>query len=458
MAGRSSSNPDWAATSPLTSFERRAVAVLAAIYGLRIFGLFLIMPVLAPYAAGLAPHMPVWGGLALGVYGLTQALLQIPSGRASDVFGRKPVMVTGLVVFAIGSVVAGAAHGIVGLILGRALQGAGAISAATMGLAADLTRDEQRTKAMAIIGITIGVAFSASLIVSPVLDGVIGVPGMFDLTAVLAVLAVGVLLWQVPRPDRRIRSEAPVALRDVIRDHRLWPLDFGIFVLQVVLTALFVVLPATLMHTMGVPLDRQWEIYLPVVALAFFTMGPFIHLGNRQPRPVLRVAVGVLALAELMYVLGYRSPVALVIGMWLFFTSFSLLESVLPSLISRLVPVQSRGAAIGVYSTCQFSGAFLGGVLGGVLVQYAGVEAVFIGSLAVTLLWVGVVVRAAPPALLERRLVRLDYDQTRAAAIARELSALPGVAEVVLVADERTAYLKVDPRIFDETRVKPLTG
>ncbi|MHB1567187.1 MAG: MFS transporter [Acidiferrobacter sp.] len=456
MVGRR--NPGLAAGAPMTPLERRAVAVLASIYGLRVFGLFLIMPVLAPYAAVLAPHMPLWGGLALGAYGLTQALLQIPSGRASDVFGRKPVMVVGLVVFAIGSLIAGFSHGIVGLVLGRAIQGAGAISAATMGLAADLTRDGQRTKAMALIGITIGAAFSVSLIVSPVLDGSIGVPGMFKLTAVLAVLAIGVLLWQVPRPDHPIHTEAPVALRDVIRDRHLLPLDFGIFFLQLVLTAMFVVLPETLIHTTGLPLDRQWEIYLPVVVVAFFTMGPFIHFGSRAPKPMLLVAVGALVLAELTYVVGYEAPVALVVGMWLFFTGFSLLESVLPSLISRLVPVQSRGAAIGVYSTFQFSGAFVGGVLGGAMAQYVGVEAVFIGSFIITLVWALVVIRTAPPPLLERRLVRLDHDPARSASIARELSALPGVAEVVLVADERTAYLQVDPQVFNEALVKPLTS
>ena len=442
----------------MTPLERRSVAVLASIYGFRIFGLFLVFPVFAPYAGTLAPHAPILVGLALGIYGLTQALLQIPSGMASDLFGRKAVMSAGLLVFAIGSLVAGFAHGIWGLILGRAVQGAGAISAATMALTADLTRESQRTKAMAAIGITIGAAFSLSMVLSPALLGPLGVPGIFKLTAMLAMTAIGVLWWKVPNPGRPLAFESPAALRDILRDRRLWPLDAGIFFLHMTLTALFVVLPGTLVGTAGIPLAQQWEIYLPVIGAAFLTMGPFIHMGHRAPKKVVLGAVGLLALAECIYAAAHSNVIALAIGMWFFFTGFSLLESVFPSLISRLVPAHSKGAAIGIYSTSQFSGAFIGGFFGGALAQGFGAEAVFIGSLAVLLVWLGLAARTPEPTLLQSRELRIDRERARSASIVRDLSALPGVTEVVLVADEGLAYLKIDPKIFKEADLKAFTG
>ncbi|MDA8390934.1 MAG: MFS transporter [Gammaproteobacteria bacterium] len=450
--------PGPASSAPMTPLERRSVAVLASIYGFRIFGLFLVFPVFAPYAATLAPHAPILVGLALGIYGLTQAMLQIPSGMASDVFGRKAVMTTGLVVFAIGSFVAGVSHGIWGLVLGRAIQGAGAISAATMALTADLTRESQRTKAMAVIGVTIGGAFSLSMVLSPVLQGSLGVPGIFQLTAVLAVIAIGLLWWKVPNPERPLTFEPSAELRDIIRDRRLWPLDAGIFFLHMTLTALFVVLPGTLVATTGIPLARQWEIYLPVIGAAFLTMGPFIHLGHRAPKKVIFGAVGLLVLAECAYAAGHNHTIALAVGMWLFFTGFSLLESVFPSLISRLVPGHSKGAAIGVYSTSQFSGAFLGGFLGGALAQGFGAEAVFAASLIVTLIWMGLAFLAPEPTLLESRQIRLSRERARSADIVHDLSTLPGVIEVVVVPDEGLAYLKIDPKIFADTTIRPFTA
>lgn len=377
----------------MTGDERRATAGLAVISGLRMLGLFLLLPVFSLYGMELAGATPALVGLAIGAYGLTQALLQIPAGWLSDRVGRRPVIFGGLVVFAAGSVLAAVSDDIWGVIAGRALQGCGAIMAAVMALAADLTSPEQRTKAMAFIGISVGGAFLVALIAGPAIAAQAGLPGVFWATAVLALVAMALLGLLVPRGGERIlRPEVNArsgALPEVLRNADLLRLDFGIFVLHFVLTASFVALPVVLERDLGIHRSDHWQLYVPVLVLSVFGMWAVLAFGERQR--ILHRLLGALALVLvaadlLLAAFSGRGP-ALVGALWLFFVGFNTLEAGLPSLLTRFAPSALRGTALGVYATSQFIGAFLGGALGGLLYGAAGVQGVFILCAAVAALW-----------------------------------------------------------------------
>ncbi|MHB1949898.1 MAG: MFS transporter [Acidiferrobacteraceae bacterium] len=435
----------------MTPLERRVVSLLASVYGFRILGLFLILPVFAVYAGRLTGHTPLRVGLALGIYGLSQALLQIPSGLLSDRIGRKPVIVLGLLVFAAGSAVAAMSTSIYGVIAGRALQGAGAISAAIMALAADLTREEQRTKAMAVIGITIGGGFMLAMLLSPVLDSAIGVRGIFWLTAALALVAVAVVLLRVPTPAALHRQAAPTGFRLLLADRNLLRLDAGIFALHLVMTGMFVVLPPLIVHRAGLPLDEHWKLYLPVMLLALVGMAPFVRArAGATVRPKLVGAALALIIAELVYRFFNDRLAGIAIGLWLFFTAFSVTESILPSLVSRMAPVRSRGAAIGIYSTSQFLGAFIGGAGGGYLAGRFGPVMVFDASAAVLGVWLLLSLMMPEPRLLATHLFRMPSGTLSDPGIGSTLSSIAGVVEVMMVPEEGIAYLRVDPALFNE--------
>ncbi len=376
----------------LTPTERRATLGLAAIYGTRMLGLFLILPVFALYAEHLPSATPVLTGIAIGIYGLTQAALQIPFGLLSDRIGRKPVIVGGLLLFAAGSVVAAMAEDIWMIILGRALQGAGAIAAAVMALLADLTRESHRTRAMATVGVTIGFAFTLALIAGPLLEGWVGVPGLFWLTAVLALAAIIVLLGVIPTPARHdVHAEAepvPGLFGRVLRDPQLLRLDLGIFSLHLVLTALFLALPLELVEA-GLPSGRHAWLYLPVMVGGMALMVPLVILAEKGGRmkEIFLAAIGLLGLAQLGLYAMQGSLWGLGLALLAFFTAFNLLEATLPSLVSRLAPGHIRGTAMGVYSTAQFSGAFFGGLSGGWVHQHYGTGMVFITGALITLVW-----------------------------------------------------------------------
>lgn len=445
----------------MNPLERRAVALLASIYALRMAGLFLILPVFALFAAGLDGHTPLLIGIAIGAYGLTQAMLQIPYGMLSDHLGRKPVIAAGLLIFAIGSIIAANADTIWMVIVGRAVQGAGAIAAAIMAMVSDLTREEQRSKAMAAIGMTIGASFVVSLILGPVLDGLIGVPGIFWMTGVLALAAIGVILFAVPTPVRveRVRSRN---LREeflkILSDGQLLRLDAGIFVLHLVMTSMFVVLPQQIVGHMSLAAAQHWELYLPVMLAGFAAMIPFLILANRRRgiiRTTLGGAVGVLIVAQLIFYFLHTTVIGLISGLWLFFAAFSLLEAMLPSLVSRLAPGESKGAAIGVYSSSQFLGAFAGGALGGLLSGLYGAGGVFLLATAALGVWLLLIVTMREPRLLATRELRVGV-QTRdqAEKLARKLTTVPGVAEAIVIAEEGIAYLKVDPHALDKKQLE----
>ena len=369
--------------------EKRAGAALASIFALRMLGLFLILPVFAVHAQSIAGgDDPMLVGIALGAYGLTQAMFQIPFGMASDVFGRKRVIVLGLLLFAFGSAVAALSTDIWWAIAGRVLQGAGAISAAVTALAADLTREQHRTKVMALIGSSIGLVFAISLVAAPALYAAIGMGGIFWLTAVLAIAAIGLVTHVVP-PAPPLPPGPKPPFRDVLLDTQLLRLNFGIFTLHMVQMAMFVVVPGLLIRYGGLPLAAHWKVYLPAVLASFVLMVPAIVLAEKRDKvqPVFVSAIGLLLVTLLAMWSGSTNFTVVAGGLLSFFVAFNILEAMLPSLISRIAPPRAKGAALGVYNTTQALGLFVGGALGGWLVKHFDAGAVFVFDAAMVALW-----------------------------------------------------------------------
>ena len=385
--------------------EKRAGGALASIFALRMLGLFLILPVFAVHARTIpgGDDMTLVG-IALGAYGLTQAMFQIPFGMASDAFGRKKVIVIGLLLFAFGSAVAALAPDIWWTIFGRVLQGAGAISAAVTALAADLTREQHRTKVMAMIGSSIGLVFAISLVAAPALYAAIGMSGLFWMTAILALAAIGLVTHVVPPAPPPPQGPKP-PFRDVLFDTRLLRLNFGIFTLHIVQMAMFVVVPGLLLKYGDLPLASHWKVYLPAVLVSFVLMVPAIIYAEKrnQVKPVFVSAIALLSATLLAMWSGSTNFAVVAGGLLSFFVAFNILEAMLPSLISRIAPPNAKGAALGVYNTTQAFGLFLGGALGGWLVKNYDAGAVFIGGSAMAMLWL--VAAATMPAVPLRRAV-----------------------------------------------------
>ena len=446
-------HPSGSGLSPL---ESRAAFSLAGIFSLRMLGLFLILPVFALYAEHLTDVTPVLVGMAIGIYGLTQAALQIPFGMLSDRIGRKPVIIGGLILFAVGSVIAAQADSIWGVILGRAIQGSGAIAAAVMALAADLTREQNRMKAMAVIGMSIGLAFAVSLILGPMLNTWIGVPGIFWLTAVLALAGVGITLYLVPNPREshfhRDTEPVPGQFGRVLANPDLLRLDFGILSLHMGLTAVFLALPLALRDWAGLASADHWLVYLPALLLAIVLMIPFVVIAEnrRKMKPVFLAAIAALVLAQFGFIAFHRSAWGIGLALLLYFTAFNVLEATLPSLVAKMAPAESKGTAMGVYSTSQFLGAFIGGVIGGWMHARYGLNGVYWLVAAGMTLWLLLAWRMTPPSYLNSHLLRVGVmEAAQAEELQRRLLAMQGVGDAFVVAEEGVAYLKVDPKQVD---------
>lgn len=442
----------------MTSAERRASAGLAGIFALRMLGLFLILPVFAIQAQNVPGATPLLIGIAIGAYGLTQALLQIPFGMLSDRIGRKPVILGGLIIFVIGSVVAALADDIYGVIIGRLLQGSGAIAAAVMALTADLTREAVRTRAMAGIGISIALSFALALVLGPIVAHWGGLEGLFWFIAVLACAGILILLLVVPNPSRSglHRDAEPVAsqFRGVLADGELRRLDLGIFTLHLTMTSLFLVAPLFMQAQGLAPVDH-WQVYLPVLLLSIVAMIPLIIQAEGKGRMKLVFLGTLVALVLGLLGLNFLGHGILAIAFWLFIliTIFNLLEAILPSMVSKVAPAGAKGTAMGVYSTSQFTGAFLGGLVGGSIHQYWGAEAVPIFCALAVLIWFLVAFRMQPPRQGVPHMVRVGA-RSADPLLRDQLLAIPGVEEALIVAEEGVAYLKVDKRQVDWARLQ----
>lgn len=450
---------------PMTSLEKRAVFSLSGIFGLRIFGLFLILPVFSLYATSLEGATPFLIGMTLGAYGLTQAILQLPFGIISDRWDRKKIIIIGLLIFSAGSVIAGLSDTIYGVLVGRLIQGAGAISAAVIALMADLTREDQRTKAMAVIGIGIGFVFMLSMILGPIFESWVGVNGIFYFTGLAALLAIPILLFITPpaHQHKSIIGHEPVwtQIKRVGGNPQLRQLDIGIFILHAVLTALFVIIPFIIIDLSGLDKAEHWKVYCAVVLFGVLGMLPFMAVSHQRDKIIssMRLAVLLLCLASVIMLISIEDTWwGFLSGLGIFFVGFNTLEAMLPSLVSRIAPMVSKGTATGVYNSAQFFGVFIGGTLGGWLSGFYGYKAVFVFILILLFVWLLLVVLSEPLQLYESKLVKLDGPNVDFDKSALALSQLSGVVEISRVDNEAMVYVKFDPDITDVSAFDEITG
>jgi len=441
--------------------EKRAALSLALVYALRMLGLFMILPVFSLHAHEYSGATPVLIGLAIGIYGLTQGLFQLPFGFMSDRFGRKTVIVAGLLIFCAGSILAAEAQTIHEVIAGRALQGLGAIAAAVMALAADLTREEVRLRIMAIIGMSIGASFMISMVVGPVIAAEYGLRLLFWFTAGLALLGIGVILFVTPTPSvRGFHRDTQLSPRDIGRiagDAELLKLDFGVFVLHLVLSATFVVFPLLLKNQLGVAEALHWRTYLPVFVLSVVFLLPMVIVAEkfRWTRAVFRFAVAMLVIAEigLFWFDGYIAMFAMLV---LFFTAFNFLEAMLPASVARIAPADMKGTAMGLFSSAQFLGAFSGGLIGGILLAGEDLTATFAWLAAILAGWLLVALTMRAPRYLASRIVSLrDLETDAVEHFVERASQIDGVHEVSVYSADRVAYLKVE-KGFDDAALDRL--
>jgi MFS family permease len=436
----------------MSSAEQRATISLAAIYGLRMLGMFLILPIFAIYAQTLeGGHDHTMVGLALGAYGLTQVLLQLPFGIASDKYGRKKVIYVGMLIFVIGSVVAAMGTDIITVIIGRAIQGAGAVSAVVMALVADSTREEHRTKAMATIGGTIGVTFALSLVGGPLLNQSIGVPGIFWMTAILSVFAIGVVKFLVPDPvNSHFHSDteaAPDKIKEVLGNSQLLRLNFGVFSLHAAQMAMFVVVPFALKETSGMNENQHWLVYLPVLSISFVMMLPAIIYGEKYAKlkPVFIGAVATMLFAQLLFAANIHYFWGVVTALFFYFLAFNLLEATLPSLISKMAPAASKGTAIGVHNTAQSLGIFIGAVVGGFLSGHYGFASVFMFCSVLIGIWLISAFGMKTPPSVKTKMYHVDaLGEKQAAKLKQSVESMVGVEEVAVLAQESTLIVKIN--------------
>jgi MFS family permease len=457
--------------SGLNRIEKKAAFSLASVFGVRMLGLFMILPVFAIYGEQLSGYSPLWLGVAIGAYGLTQALLQIPMGILSDKYGRKPIILAGLLVFLIGSIVAALSTSIYGVVIGRALQGMGAIASAILALAADLTREEQRPKVMATIGMFIGLSFTFAMILGPIVADSFGLSGLFWFTGLLTIFAMFLIQFMVPysvnKAPRGDSVALPEQLTTLIKHPQLSRLNWGVFILHMALTACFITLPKQFVAS-GLSLDDHWKIYLPTLLGSFFLMVPFMifAIKKQQEKAMFMAAIILLTGALFLLWLLPSSFWSLVITVVLFFTAFNYLEATMPSILSRIAPAGVKGSVMGIYSSSQFLGAFVGGLLGGFIASQYGEQSIFLVMALICLAWLGLSVGMQK---LQKSKnfsfsTNIECDE-KAEEVAELLINMPGVIEATLVHDDVdgesrqgtvVAYLKVDDKTVNLDEVKGL--
>jgi MFS family permease len=435
----------------MNGLEKRAAFSLAGLYALRMFGLFSLLPVLAIAAAGFHGASPSSIGLAMGIYGATQACLQVPFGMLSDRIGRKPVIILGLVLFAIGSLVAASSESISSLIIGRAMQGAGAISSSILALAADLSRAEQRSKMMAIIGISIGGSFVLAIILGPILVAALQLSGLFLVISTLSIAAIAMVIWVVPSTvTRSFHADTDINLRKVkamLTDPALLRLNFGVLILHMALTGFFLLIPPLLVSELNLATENHWHLYVPTVLLGFILMSPMLRQSEPQKmRRTFLVAIAVMSIAITLTVPAiHYSYTMLFVIMLLLFASFNYLEATQPALVSRLAPPAGRGTAMGLYSQSQFFGTFLGGALVGSLHQYFGITAAmsFLALLFIPWWWLSKDLQIPENEKTEMFTIS-KYWLNKRQQLTEKLIHINGVIEAILPENEDIAYLRVN--------------
>ena len=446
----------------MNSVERKSLAGLASLYGFRMLGLFMVLPVLSLYGGEYAGSSAFLIGLALGIYGLTQGLFQIPLGFLSDRIGRKPIIIFGMLIFLLGSVIAALSETIWGLVAGRSLQGAGAVASTIMALLSDLTTEQNRTKAMAAVGGSIGLAFAVSMVAGPVLANAWGLSGVFWVTASLAVIGILVVVSLVPTPAIRVpNAEAqavPEMFNSLLRNAELLRLNLGIGVLHFVQMASWVAVPVILEQSLSIDRSQHWLFYLLTMGLSFIAMLPFIIIAEKK-RVLKNVFVGavlLLMVAEYLLSFSIENRVGFIAGLFVFFMAFNFLEASLPSLVSKIAPAGGKGTAMGIYSTSQFLGTFLGGVAGGYIAYQYGYQWVFGLSALLVLPWLLAAMTMQKPKHLKSLVVPLkEQEQLKTDDF---VGKVPGVEDLVVIPGQGVAYFKIDSVAFDLTSFEAMLG
>ncbi|ELM3739925.1 MFS transporter [Yersinia ruckeri] len=447
----------------MTPLELRATWGLGTVFSLRMLGMFMVLPVITTYGMALAGASEALIGIAIGIYGLAQAIFQIPFGLVSDRIGRKPLIVGGLLIFALGSVIAAISDSIWGIILGRALQGSGAIAAAVMALLSDLTREQNRTKAMAFIGVSFGITFAIAMVLGPIVTHAFGLSALFWAIAVLALLGIVITLAVVPSTDTHVlnRESSIVkgSVNKVLKNSRLLKLNFGIMCLHILLMSSFVVLPQA-MAKAGLQPEQHWKVYLVTMLVSFMAVVPFIIYAEvkRQMKQVFIGCVFVLLIAELVLWASGEHLWGIIAGIQIFFIAFNVMEAILPSLISKESPAGYKGTAMGIYSTSQFIGVAIGGSLGGWLFGLEGAGMVFIAGALIALMWFTVSITMQEPPYVSSLRITLSELAVKDAALEDRIKAQPGVTEAIVVAAERSAYVKVDTKQTNRNQLEQLVN
>ncbi|VAW91365.1 Inner membrane transport protein YajR [hydrothermal vent metagenome] len=441
----------------MSGVEKRTAVSLAGVFSTRMLGLFMILPVFSVLAEKMPDYSATLAGIAIGIYGLTQAALQIPLGLLSDKIGRKPVILGGLFVFALGSVVAATADSLLWIVIGRAMQGLGAVASAVMALAADLTREEHRMKVMATIGMSIGLSFAVALVLGPLVNSWFGLSGIFWLTAVLAVCGMLIVLLWVPTPTvSRFHRDAQVEtgwFKSALKDPQLLRLDASILILHSVLMSSFVVMPFILRDRLGLVIEAHWQIYLPILFLSMVGVVPLIIVGEkkRKLKQMLIMAIVVLALAELGFWLLGHSLAGITFMLLFFFLAFNLVEATMPSLVAKMAPAAHKGTAMGAYSSAQFFGVFIGAVIGGWLMQHWGLDSVLLFNVLLLSVWLVLIISMREPQYSSSMLLNVGtLAKSQAAELADTLSQIEGVLDVTVIAEDGVAYIKVDKQNLNE--------